>query len=64
MTFEEFRERWEPLVPPDARTQFVAEIVTLLRLEASKERRRLCTDAVLYQQACEETLAEIRRQAA
>ena len=59
MTRHEFIGRWVFYLPEEYREVFIAELAQLLTLEQARERRRLCTDAALYQKACEETAEEI-----
>jgi hypothetical protein len=61
MTPHDFVGHWAFHLPEKYREVFIAELVKLLTLEQARERRRLCTDAALYQNACEETAEEIWR---
>lgn len=63
MTRQEFIGRWAFHLPEEHREVFLADLVLLLALEQARERRRLCTDALLYARACAETADEIRRYA-
>jgi hypothetical protein len=58
---QDFYRRWASRIPRVEREQFLTELAMLLTLEQIQERRRLCTDAKLYRDACQETAAEIRR---
>ena len=59
MTRHDFIGRWAFHLPAEYREAFIAELAQLLTLEQARERRRLCTDAALYQKACGETAEEI-----
>jgi len=61
MTPHDFVGHWAFHLPEKYREVFIAELVKLLTLEQARERRRLCTDAALYQNACAETAEEIWR---
>src|SRR5712691_4362938 len=61
MTPHDFIGRWALYLPEEYREVFIAELGQLLTLEQARERPRLCTDAALYQNACEETAEEIWR---
>jgi len=61
MTPHDFVGRWALHLPEEYREAFIAELGQLLTLEQARERRRLCTDAAMYQNACEETAEEIWR---
>lgn len=61
MTRHDFIGRWAFHLSEEYREVFLTELALLLTLEQAMERRRLCTDAVLYERACEETAEEIRR---
>ncbi|MBI2159754.1 MAG: hypothetical protein HYU25_05100 [Candidatus Rokubacteria bacterium] len=56
-----FIGRWAFHLPEEYREVFMTELAQLLTFEQARERRRLCTDTALYEQACEETAEEIRR---
>ena len=61
MTPHDFVGRWVLHLPKEYREAFIAELAQFLTREQARERRRLCTDAALYQKACEETAEEIWR---
>jgi hypothetical protein len=60
----DFYGKWASRIPRGEREQFLTELAMLLTVEQNRERRRLCTDAKLYREACQETAAEIRRESA
>jgi hypothetical protein len=60
----DFYGKWASHIPRGEREQFLTELAMLLTVEQNRERRRLCTDARLYREACQETAAEIRRERA
>ena len=61
MTRHDFIGRWAFNLREEYREVFIAELAKLLTLEQARERRRLCTDTALYQNACAETTEEIWR---
>jgi hypothetical protein len=58
----DFYGKWASRIPRAEREQFLTELAMLLTVEQNRERRRLCTDAKLYREACHETAAELRRE--
>lgn len=59
MTLADFFDRWASWVPIRARATFTADLLLVVTAEQARERRRLCTDRRLYEQACVRTAEEI-----
>jgi hypothetical protein len=64
MHAHDFYRKWAARISRRDRDEFLTELAVLLTVEQNRERRRLCTDAKVYREACHETAVEIRRESA